>query len=138
MITHDPADACQANDRFHVISSFLCPAAGTRVGAWADCDSVAGWRNGTGGWPRCGNKVVTGKARNAEMPTQMQQVHRAEVAGKGDQVQVRRVLEEHDRSGRLHMVEADPEVGCTTTGAGMRSDQVLPAQGAVLLSYSIQ
>jgi hypothetical protein len=72
------------------------------------------------------------------MPAQMQQVQRAEVAGEGDQVQIRRVLEEHDRSGRLHVVEADPEVGCAIRGARVRSDQVLPAQGAVLLSHSIQ
>ncbi len=104
----------------------------------ADCDSVAGWRNGTGRRPRCGNKVVAGEARDAEMSPQMKQVHWAEVAGEGDQVEIRRVLEEHNCSGRLHVVEADPEVGCTIGGARVRSDQVLPAQGAVLLSHSIQ
>src|ERR1700744_3416080 len=104
----------------------------------AGCDSVVGGWKGTGRRPWCGNEVVTGEARNAEMSAQMQHIHWAEVPGKGDQVQVRRVLKENNCSGRLHVVEADPEVGCAIRGARVRSDQVLPAQGAVLLSHSVQ
>lgn len=72
------------------------------------------------------------------MSTEVQQIDRAQIPGKGDQVQVGRALEEHHRAGGLHVVEADPQVGRAAVLGGMRRHEVLPAHCAVLPSHCIQ
>jgi hypothetical protein len=55
-----------------------------------------------------GRKPVAGKARDAEMASQMQQIDGADVSVEGDQVEIFRFGDQHHHSSHVHVLKVDP------------------------------
>ena len=130
MITHDGECHCQANDRFSRILSLLDKGG---QGAIPNLHAlIPRRRSNTSSRSGRRNEVIAWEARDAEVSAQMQHIEWTQIAGEGDQVEVRRTLKEDYCTSCPHVMKADPEVGCAISRSRVAGHQVLPPHGGVL------